>query len=146
MSAEFVDTNVFIYAHDGGAAAKHQKSTALLERLFEDGNGAISIQVLAEFYAAATRKLKMSAAEAEGVLQDLAGWTLHRPAHPDLLTASRLHRRHQISWWDALILNSAIELGCTVLWSEDLSDGQKYGGVTVRNPFRRENENTANGS
>jgi len=136
MSAEFVDTNVFIYAHDGSAAAKHQKSVALLERLFDDGNGAISIQVLAEFYAAATRKLRMSAMEAEEVVQDLGGWMLHRTSHADLLSASRLRQRHQISWWDALILNSAIELGCTVLWSEDFSHGQNYGGVTARNPFR----------
>ena len=71
MNAEFVDTNIFVYAHDGGAGVKHQQSVALLRRIFEDGSGALSIQVLTEFYAAATRKLKMSAEEAEEVLRDL---------------------------------------------------------------------------
>jgi predicted nucleic acid-binding protein len=136
MSVEFVDTNVLVYAHDGGAGAKHEKAVALLTRLFEDAGGALSFQVLAEFYAAATKKLGMQSEEAEEVVRDLGGWTVHCPSHADLLRASRLHRRHKISWWDALVLNSAIELGCSVLWSEDLADGQRYGPVTVHNPFR----------
>jgi predicted nucleic acid-binding protein len=77
----------------------------------------------------------MSAEEAEEVLRDLEGWTLHRSSLADLLSASRLHKRHKISWGDALIVNSAIELGCEILWSEDLADSQKYGNVMVRNPF-----------
>ena len=49
-------------------------------------------------------------------------------------------RKHQCSVellprWDAQILNSAIELGCSVLWTEDLSSDQRYGSVTARNPF-----------
>lgn len=135
MSVEFIDTNVLVYAHDGGAGAKHRKSEALLTRLIEAENGALSIQVLSEFYAAATKKLGMSSEEAEQVLSDLSGWTLHRPSHADLLQAARLHRQHKLSWWDALILGSAIQLGCSVLWSEDFSPNQKYGALTVRNPF-----------
>jgi predicted nucleic acid-binding protein len=135
MSAEFVDTNILIYAHDGGAGTKHTKSVAMLDRLFEEGSGALSIQVLTEFYAAATRKLNMKPEEAEEIIRDLEGWTLHRPSFADLLSASGLHRRYKISWWDALIVNSATELGCSVLWSEDLADGQKYGSLIVRNPF-----------
>jgi predicted nucleic acid-binding protein len=57
------------------------------------------------------------------------------PGHADLLRAARFERRHKMSWWDALVLTSAVELGCGVLWSEDLADGQRYGSVTVRNPF-----------
>lgn len=136
MSAEFVDTNVLIYAHDGGAGAKHNRAVELLERLFDDRNGALSTQVLCEFYAAATKQLAMTSEEAEAVLSDLANWTVHRLAHSDLLKASRLQRRYQIGWWDALILQSATDLDCSVLWTEDLQDGQRYGAVTARNPFR----------
>jgi predicted nucleic acid-binding protein len=136
MSAEFVDTNVLIYAHDGGAGAKHRRAVDLLERFFEERSGALSIQVLCEFYAAATRKLSMLSEEAEAVIADLGGWTLHRPAHSDLLKAARLQRRYRIGWWDALIIQSAADLGCSILWTEDLRDGQQYGGVTVRDPFR----------
>ena len=136
MSVEFVDTNLLVYAHDGGAGAKHGQAVDLLARLFEEGAGALSTQVLAEFYAAATRKLGMTGAEAEAVIRDLGGWIIHRPAHADLLKAAQLHRRYKLGWWDALILASAIELGCAVLWTEDLSDGQRLGPITVRNPFR----------
>jgi len=135
MSVEFVDTNVLIYAHDGGAGEKHKRSVELLARLFEEDSGALSIQVLAEFYAAATRKLGMSSQQAEEAIMDLAGWTIHRAEHADLLRAARLHRRYKIAWWDALVINSAMELGCRVLWTEDLADGQRYEAVTVRNPF-----------
>jgi predicted nucleic acid-binding protein len=136
MSVEFIDTNVLIYAHDGGAGARHERAVDLLARLFEDSSGALSIQVLSEFYAAATKKLAMKSQEAEDVINDLAAWTIHRPGHADLLRAAGLHRRYKIAWWDALIVNSAIELGCSVLWTEDLADGQRYGAVTARNPFR----------
>lgn len=136
MSAEFIDTNVLIYAHDGGAGRKHTQAVELLSRLFDEAAGGLSIQVLSEFYSAATRKLGIKSSEAEEVIRDLGGWTIHRPGHADLLRAAQLHRRHKIAWWDALILNSAIELECSVLWTEDLADGQRYGSLTVRNPFR----------
>ena len=136
MSVEFVDTNILVYAHDGGAGIRHQKSVELLKRLATDGSGAFSIQVLAEFYVAATKKLRITSEEAEEILADLAGWIIHRPAHADLLRAAQLQRRYRLSWWDALILNSATELGCTVLWTEDLAAGQRYGRVTAKNPFR----------
>jgi predicted nucleic acid-binding protein len=61
---------------------------------------------------------------------------MHRPKCSSLLSAARLQRQYQINWWDALILNSATELGCEILWTEDFSHGQQYGAVTVRNPFR----------
>lgn len=136
MSVEFVDTNVLVYAHDRSAGPKHQRSVDLLARLIEDRCGVLSIQVLSEFYAAATKKLAMNSEEAEAVIEDLGGWFIHRPAHADVLKASRLHRRYRIAWWDAMVLHSAVEAGCSVLWSEDFSDGHQYGAVTVRNPFR----------
>ena len=136
MSVEFIDTNVLVYAHDGGAGAKHTRSVELLTRLLEEEIGALSTQVLSEFYSAATRKLGIKSEEAEEIVRDLGGWTIHRPGHDDLLKAMRLHRRHKIAWWDALIVGSAIELGCSVLWTEDLGDGQRYGSLTIQNPFR----------
>lgn len=135
MNAEFVDTNIVLYAHDGGAGKKHTRAVELLQRLLDEGSGAVSMQVLSEFYAAATKKLAMSSQDAEDVLRDFATWILHCPAHADLLQTSRLHQRHKISWWDALILNSAIQLGCSILWSEDLSHGHRFGTLVVRNPF-----------
>jgi predicted nucleic acid-binding protein len=136
MSAEFVDTNILIYARDGGAGTKHDRAVELMNRLFEEGSGALSVQILAEFYSVVTRKLALKSEEAEAFIGDLGRWTIHRPGHADILHAIRLQRKYKIQWWDALVLNSATELGCPVLWSEDFSDGHRYGTVTVRNPFR----------
>lgn len=135
MSVEFVDTNILFYAHDAAAGRKHAGAVALLSRLFSERSGALSTQILAEFYAVATKKLSMTSQEAEAVLINLQDWTIHRPDHADLLGAARLHRRHQMAWWDALVVRSAQVLGCLTLWTEDLQDGQRFGSVTVRNPF-----------
>jgi predicted nucleic acid-binding protein len=134
-SAEFIDTNILIYAEDGGAGRKHRIAVDLVARLAGQGPGALSIQVLSEYYSAATRKLRMTSEEAEETIRDLSCWKIHRPAHADLLKAIGLQRRYKISWWDAMILNSAMESGAEILWSEDFGDGQRFGGIVVRNPF-----------
>ena len=136
MSAEFVDTNILVYAHDSSAGSKHKKSVELLTRLVTEGTGAISTQVLAEFYSLATRKLGMTSQSAEEVLEDLGAWILHRPDHADIVNAARLQRRHKIGWWDALVMQSAQALDCRVLWTEDFHHERKYGLTTARNPFR----------
>jgi len=135
MSVEFVDTNIFVYAHEGGAGLKHDKAVELITRLFDEHAGAVSIQVLSEFYSTMTKKLGMNSEEAEEAIADLGSWTIHRPGHGDVVRACKLHRQHKVSWWDALIIHSASELGCEILWSEDLATGQHYGGMTVQNPF-----------
>jgi predicted nucleic acid-binding protein len=135
MSVEFVDTNIFVYAHEGGAGAKHRKAVELITRLFEEQTGGVSVQVLSEFYVTATKKLGMKSEEAEEAIADLGSWTIHRPGHDDVLRACRIHRQLKVSWWDALIINSALELGCDVLWSEDLAAGQRYRDLIIRNPF-----------
>jgi predicted nucleic acid-binding protein len=136
MSVEFVDTNILIYGHQALAGSKHITSVELVKRLAKEKTGALSIQVLIEFYSAVTRKLTMTSEQAEEIVADFGAWTIHRPAHADLLRAANIQRRYGINWWDALIVNSASELGCEVLWTEDLSNGRQYGRVTVRNPFR----------
>jgi predicted nucleic acid-binding protein len=136
MSVEFIDTSILIYAHEGGAGLKHQSSVELLARLIDNEECAVSLQVLMEFYWAATKKLKMRSHDAEQTIQSMGGWVIHRPAHADVVRAAQLQRKYDVSWWDALILNSATELGCATLWSEDFGNARKYGSVTVKNPFK----------
>lgn len=135
MSVEFIDTNVLIYANDGKAGAKHRAAVELLKRLYKDRNGALSIQIISEFYVIATQKLGRKSEEVEEIIRDLNVWNIHRPAHADVLRAAGLHRRYKTNWWNALIINSAIQLECSILWSEDLNHGQRYQTVLVRNPF-----------
>jgi predicted nucleic acid-binding protein len=135
MSGEFVDTNVLLYAYDRGAGRKQSLAIDLLARLDRPSRGFTSTQVLIEFYSAGTRKQGMQPDEAEEIISSFSRWNIHRPTHADLIRASQLHGHHQVSWWNALIVTSAIELGCSTLWTEDLRDGRQYGPVTVRNPF-----------
>ena len=135
MSVEFIDTNILVYAHEADAGERHTRSVQLLTQLSQERVGALSIQVLIEFYAAATRQLGIKSEEAAQSIRGLSRWTIHQPGHADVLRAIGLQTRYQLQWWDALILNSAIQLGCSVLWTEDLNDRQKYGSVTARNPF-----------
>jgi predicted nucleic acid-binding protein len=132
---EFVDTNILIYAFDRSAGDKHRIAVDLMTRLWTERRGWISLQVLQEFYVAATRKLKLPVDEAALQVRRLGLWRVHRPTVEDILAAIELHQRHSVSFWDALILRSAQASQCPVLWSEDLSNGQRWGNVEVRNPF-----------
>jgi len=133
--SEFVDTNILIYAFDRSAGNKREAAIALVERLWSERAGCLSLQVLQEFYVTATKKLRMPSGAAFDQVERLGKWRVHRPAPDDVLQAIQLHRETKISFWDAMILRSAISVGCSVLWSEDLSDRQQWNGLTVRNPF-----------
>jgi predicted nucleic acid-binding protein len=132
---EFVDTNVLIYAFDRTAGKKREAAVSLLARLWSDQIGCLSLQVLQEFYVTATKKLKMAPGEAFAQIDRFGKWTVHRPDVNDVLVAIQLHRENKVSFWDAMILRSAMRSGCGLLWSEDLSDGLRWDGVIVRNPF-----------
>jgi predicted nucleic acid-binding protein len=91
-----------------------------------------------EFFVTVTRKITkpVDAETAKAIVADLSRWYLHVPAADDVLAAIGIHQRTGISFWDAMIVRSAAEIGCTVLYSEDLNAGQEYSGVRVENPFQ----------
>jgi predicted nucleic acid-binding protein len=140
MSADnltFIDTNILIYAFDTSTGEKHRKASKLLEELWVEENGCISIQVLQEFYVNVTRKAlqTLEPVQAATIIRDLSNWKVHRPVTEDILAAISIQQKYQISFWDAMIIRSAKESNCKILYSEDLSNGQNYGGVKVSNPL-----------
>jgi predicted nucleic acid-binding protein len=143
MSAEgglaFVDTNVLIYAYDRSAGRRHEHAAELVGELGARRRGAISVQVLQEFYVNVTHKIAepLDHDAALGRVRSLSRWPVHRPGATDVLSAARLAHTQRLSFWDAMIVTSAHTLGCEVLWSEDLNDGQDVAGVIIRNPFSR---------
>jgi predicted nucleic acid-binding protein len=134
---EFVDSNIIVYAHDSSAGSKAERARSLLQELWASGRGCLSIQVLQEVFVTVTRKVPRSleTSRAAQVVADLARWRVHCPQPEDVLEAIEIHRRRRISLWDSLIIQSALRLGCGVVWSEDLSPGRVHSGVLVRNPF-----------
>ncbi len=134
---QFLDTNVLIYVHDKSAGQKHERANELLETLWQDKTGCLSIQVFQEFYVNVTRKLPLplTSSEASQIISKLGTWRIHTPSVADILSAIQIQQRYQISFWDALIIRSAAVLGCAIVWSEDLNPGQVYTTVRVENPF-----------
>ena len=140
MSAEpplqFVDTNILIYAYDRSAGDRHARARELVVELWRSRRGCLSVQVLQEFYVVGTRKLiAIAPGDLRMMLADLALWHVHAPSAADVLAAADLHARYQLSFWDAMILQSAARLGCPIVWSEDLNTGQVYQDARVINPF-----------
>ena len=133
----FVDTNVLVYAHDRSEKARQPIARALLEELWATHTGALSTQVLQEFYAVATRKFDppMSARIARQIVAVYTSWPVMQVDVPLILDASELAERNTVSFWDALIVVAARRAGAVVLATEDLQDGRRFGDVRISNPF-----------
>lgn len=133
----FVDTNILVYAHDASGGVKADRARQVLEALWESTSGCVSVQVLQEFFVTVTRKVPhpLAAGRASAIIEDLAGWRVHSPKPEDVLAAIEIHTRRRISFWDALIVRSAIQLGCRQILSEDLNPGPVLPGLSIRNPL-----------
>jgi predicted nucleic acid-binding protein len=136
-SYRFIDTNLLVYAYDNSAGSKHTQAAQLIEQCWEEQNACLSIQVLQEFYVTVTRKIvhPLDFLTARQIVADLAHWRIHSPETTDVLQAIDLQRSYQLSFWDAMLLQSATRMGCKQLLSEDMSSGEAYGTVQVINPF-----------
>ena len=128
----FFDTNVLLYLLSADAA-KADRAEELLA-----GGGTLSVQVLNEFAALASRKLRMPWPDINEVLAQVRAvcevQALTVQTHEQALT---LAERYGLSLYDALIVSAALLAGCKTLWSEDMQDGQVMNRkLTVRNPFK----------
>jgi predicted nucleic acid-binding protein len=132
----FLDTNVLVYADDKSAGAKRSRALALLSELVGESRAVISTQVLQEYFVVATRKLGVPADVARRKVDALSRLDVVLVRPELVLAAIDLHRLHSISFWDALIVRSAVAAGCTRVFSEDLQHDQVLDGVRIENPFR----------
>jgi len=135
MPRALIDTNVLVYAAD--EAVSDARKTRIARALLCQRDLHLSVQVLNEFTVNARHPSKLNLS----LLQErewLSRWLLF-PVAPltvdTFLTAQRIHARFQISHWDSLIIASAVESNCGIVFSEDLSHNQDYDGVKVVNPF-----------
>ena len=133
----FIDTNILIYAYDLDAGPKHAIAADLLRRLWRDGTGIISTQVLQEFYVNVTAKIPtpISPAEARAVGGRYLAWHVVANTADRVMRASEIQERHRLSFWDALIIAAAVNAGAVTLLSEDLNNGQVVEGVKILKPL-----------
>ena len=138
MSGEFLDTNILVYAHDSTARKKQEIAADLLLRLSAEHAGLLSTQVLMEFFVTVTRKIPkpLNLDTAMEIVADFGTWPTFAPKVEDVLHAIRIVNSYSIGFWDALIIRAATAMGASVIWSEDLTDGKRYEGIPVRNPFK----------
>ena len=133
----FFDTNVLLYADDAAFPDKKQRAIALFVDHFRTGTAVLSLQVLQEYFVAATRKLGLAPETAQRKVELLAQAHIVRFEAGDVLAAIELHRLSRMSFWDALIVHAARTARATVLYTEDLQTGAFIGGVRIENPFAR---------
>jgi len=134
----FVDTNVLVYSRDTSKLVKQTRAAEWIFHLWETGTGRLSVQVLAEYYAVVTGKLKpgMETASAREDVEDLFSWR-PLPMTPDLIAGAWVFQDlFHLSWWDSLIVSAGKILQCTYLLSEDFQHSQDLQGIRVINPFR----------
>jgi predicted nucleic acid-binding protein len=137
MSAKvFIDTNVLVYAHDIDAGRKQRTAENILLSIRQDRSGAVSMQVLQEFYTTVTRKLAspLPKEEARAIIDDFAYWCVETTPE-EIKRAFRIEDEARIGFWDALIVAAAIRAGATRILSEDLNPGQTIAGIQIENPF-----------
>jgi len=134
----FVDTNVLIYAHDVDAKAKHEAAKSILQELWNERCGVLSLQVLQEFYVNVTRKIPrpISRESARLVVNTYTIWCVETTPS-EILNAFRIEDESRLGFWDALIVAAAIKSGANRVLSEDLNPGQMISGVRIENPFAK---------
>ena len=130
-----LDTNVLAYAEDTNGPARKKAALDLLERLPPEST-LIPVQALGELFSVLVKKAGRPRDRArDAVISWGDTFPLIETSSSIILLASELSVRHQLGWWDAVILAAAADSKCRLLLSEDLQEGFTWSGVTVTNPF-----------
>ena len=132
----FFDTNVLVYADDKASPAKQRRAVELVTEHRRSRTGAVSLQVLQEYFVTVTRKLNVDARTARRKVELLSEFDVAAPDVADVLAAIDLYSLHSINFWDALIVRSAKQAGCSILFSEDMQAAREIDGVRIVNPFQ----------
>jgi len=140
MSAKyFIDTNIFVCSFDHDQPAKKARALALIQESLETGSGIISTQVIQEFLSVATQKfiVPMKIEDAKEYLRLVMNPLCQ--IYPDLAlyeSCLEIQSETKYSFYDSLILASALRGGCNVLYSEDLQEGQMVRELKIVNPYQ----------
>ncbi len=131
----FFDTNILLYLYNEANPGKQATARALFQEHANLGDLVLSTQVVQEFYSVGRRKLGLPRPALARAVRLLLALPMVEVTGQEILSAILMEERYGISFWDALIVAAASSCGAKVLYTEDLNDGQEYGGVVVRNPF-----------
>ena len=133
----FVDSNILVYSRDASEPEKQAKARQWLTQLWQRETGRISAQVMNEYYVTVTQKLKpgLSREQARSDLRALAVWQPLEITTSLIESAWEVQDQYGYSWWDSLVIASALFLDCSYLLSEDMQHEQSVGTLKIINPF-----------
>ena len=131
----FFDANILLYSDDPRFPSKQKRAIELIEMHWLQKSGAVSIQVLQEYFRNAAGKMGLGAEQARQRTIFFSKFNLFQPSLDDVFGAIDLYRLHGLPFWDAAILRAAIQCGARVLYTEDFQHGRRFDGVEIANPF-----------
>jgi predicted nucleic acid-binding protein len=135
----FVDTNILIYALDPAEPEKRTASADLLRRTITNHTLALSPQNLNECYRVLSQRRQLvNEAAARAYLTHLMPWCIAPLDAQTTVKAWAVQDEAGLSWWDALLVASALRAGCKLFISEDMQDGRVISGMRIANPFAPE--------
>ncbi len=136
----FLDTNIIVYAHDRSSGDKHADAREIMDYLWENRKGVISVQVLQEFFVCVTKNIfkPLLIKNARDILDYLSTWDVVANDKHITLKAIDIQERYQFSFWDSLIIQAAIQGQARIVLSEDLPGGQVVKDLKILNPFTEE--------
>jgi len=131
-----IDTNILIYSIDTDAGTRHEQAREVMDAL-PDADCVLTLQALAEFFHAVTRKDKMPVEEAAAMVHDWMELFPVAVADGRTLTgAIHMKMAESFSFWDAMLVEAARTAGVTRLLSEDMQNGRIVGALHIENPFK----------
>ena len=136
----FIDSNVLVYMYDTSEPLKQRLSEELVASLVRNEKGAVSVQVLGEFFNSVTRRIAnpLSVEEADKAVEAIGSSSTLAILDIDMPMVRRAidtHSMYGTTYWDSLIIAAAERAGCAAILSEDYNTGQSYHSILAVNPF-----------
>ena len=133
----FIDSNVFLYMIDKSDKIKQKAAITFLNKLSRNAEIILSTQVAKEFSNIALRKLGFSSNAISEILTELNKYSVYDVSIETIKNGLKIRERHGCSFYDSLLLASAIENNCNIFYSEDMHHSQKIKGLQIINPFKK---------
>ena len=132
----FIDSNVFLYATEESSAHRSARAGEWLRHLLRTGQGVANLQVMNEVANVLIRRGNVPPEQVFTIIDGYKHFGATVLSLETVAAARLLHFETRYSWWDCVLLASAIELQCNYFLSEDLQDNRQVRGLTIINPFR----------
>jgi predicted nucleic acid-binding protein len=133
----FVDADILVYAHDRSAGARHLRAQMLIEQLWDSGWGVVSTQVLEELCIHLGHRAAnpLPDEEVRTLIRDYSTWEVVASTPTSIRQTLKIAAHSKLPFWDATILEAAERAGASILYSERLATGQRYGAIKIVNPL-----------